>query len=156
MQFIYKYKTVPEMFSDKLNWNHISMAIEHLLYHKIALSLKKITTKYDNQTVTNNSINHMSTLLQKQSTISTNEMKYIKKIMHQAIRFEPISISNAIRFHKIRVFKDRDISNEYDIDEPHTGVTLNILYDIYGVHNCYLFWNYQFKQYKKNEFISNI
>eukprot|EP01083_Nonionella_stella_P021828 60436_1 len=46
-------------------------------------------------------------------------------------------------------------SNEI-IDDQCSGLTFNLLCDIYNVHKCFLFANYQFKRYDINQFVKNI
>eukprot|EP01084_Bolivina_argentea_P267932 454970_1 len=140
------FKTNSLKVKNNLNWSHISNAIEHFLYDKIALSFMNIMKKENNKTITS-----ILTKLQSEKKISQNEIDYLREIINRTIRFQPIT--NANKAQNIRHTCNQNKSNDFDL---FVGLNINMLYDIYNVYNCFLFSNYQFTKYKKDTFVKDI
>eukprot|EP01084_Bolivina_argentea_P241268 405076_1 len=128
-------------FSWKPKLNHLMKAIKHELYDKIAYAFGK-AIDFEGQ-----DIDMILNKLRKKKNIKDNEIQYIKQIALRADTFrmgmETTDIESQHRISK----NVKAIADNLDIDT---------LYDIYSVHNNFLFSNYQFAEYKADDFIWDI
>eukprot|EP01084_Bolivina_argentea_P268273 455607_1 len=132
----------------KLNWQHIANAISHELYNKIAKSFMVIinSDKKMYKTINAHNINNLLDKLKTKNRISNDEINYIKQLIRRAVRFQPFA-------NKANVYESK--VNDISID-VYEGLNIDMLYDIYSVHNCFLFTNYHFKPYPKHIFINSV
>eukprot|EP01084_Bolivina_argentea_P308898 534235_1 len=142
----------------ELNWKHISNAIKHLLYEKIESSFIDIinsnNTQY--QEITNIlTVDSILTVLQTQNKISQNEVNYIRKIATKALDFaHEINVEiNDNYENNVQMIADDIVDNTIP---KLCGLNSDIVSDIYNIHNCFLFANYQFCQYGKSTFWANV
>eukprot|EP01084_Bolivina_argentea_P264153 447356_1 len=139
-----------------LKWIYIGHALKHELYDKISFALMTIVKNKTNIISRNDMLNqeivdNVLKELKDQNKIDQKELDYIKKLIKRAILFDPII--NPI--HRNSAIEQ---ATEYDenIDDMFSGLTINMLQDIYATHNCFLYRNYQFAEYKKQTMIENI
>eukprot|EP01084_Bolivina_argentea_P279321 477520_1 len=134
--------------------HQISNAMKHLLYDEIASSFMDIAKKrFDSyKNITNDNIDSILTELQVKNKINQNEIKYIRIVINKVLEFKPIT-------HVNKVDHIRHCENDIigDLVDPNlNGLNINTLYEIYNVHLCFLFANYQCADYKRNTLINNI
>eukprot|EP01083_Nonionella_stella_P204319 744926_1 len=124
------------------SWAHVSSALSHELYAQIASSLNVIVNandEYSDMSVKN--IQNILNQLKKRTRMDAKEMEYITDLIHRVIssRSQP----NASTLNK---------SLHMNID----GFDTQMLYDVYNVHNCFLFANYRFAAYRKDAFKTHV
>eukprot|EP01084_Bolivina_argentea_P073382 133173_1 len=135
-----------------LNWKHIVSAINQALYGKIASIVSVIVSSNTfNHPISNKSIEMILRKLRIKYKITQNELNYITIVMKNARQFRANAFGK-----KIRKRNNQKIGYGNDIDIAFAGLNIDILYDIYNVHRCFIFANYQFTQYETNTFIENI
>eukprot|EP01084_Bolivina_argentea_P319205 553655_1 len=135
-----------------LEWKHIKNAITHELYDKIASALMVIvkTKKYK---ISNKGIKIALKELAGKKFVQ-NEVKYIQKLITRAKdAFRMKSDENKV---EETYYDEKDHKWNEEIGNKFPELHINVLYDIYNVHNCFLFNNYQFAQYSKSKFLENI
>eukprot|EP01084_Bolivina_argentea_P308899 534236_1 len=139
----------------QLRWHHIENAIKHLLYDQVASSFMAMVIEANKSDkcndITAQKIETILTLLQSKNKISQNEVKYIRIIIQNAIQFKLLTDEN-----KQDTITHNGKDTFDDIDEKFTGLNVQTLYDIFNIHNCFLFANYQFCQYGKSTFWANV
>eukprot|EP01084_Bolivina_argentea_P230418 388680_1 len=141
------YSISPDVSFD-MTFDDIANAIAHELYDKIAASFMNIVNKLQVLNVNRNNIDHVLNELEKKKLkkkkIQKIEIACIKQLTERALTFKPslpVSWNN-------RTIKDRNNEGYGDaFDKKVDGLCINTLHDIYNVHSCFLFTNYQQKQY---------
>eukprot|EP01084_Bolivina_argentea_P304036 525013_1 len=147
IKFYYKYKQLPtpvaiESLSLYLPSNicqYIGNVMKHELYPQISLKFMKIT-KSDRKHKT---INEMINELRQQTKIDDNEFKYIQQLIQRTLIF----------IYGLNCDNNRE--PEIDYKQSHSAMENDII-DIYNVHNCFLFMNFNFKQYDPTEFVVGV
>eukprot|EP01084_Bolivina_argentea_P184379 317999_1 len=133
-------------------WKHIGNAMKHELYEEISKTFMEIIndkTKYKTDVG-----GDILFTLRNKAKIDTNEIKYIEQLIKRTMMF----------FHP---FKSNNISQQYAVksdqnplfaedNEVMNGLNMSTLCDIYNVHNCFLFMNFNFQQYDTAEFAVGI
>eukprot|EP01084_Bolivina_argentea_P226909 383219_1 len=146
IQFIHKYKHVPITMRNfhilssneySLKWEHIGNAINHELYETISKTFMQLVKSGKTKFKTADDI---LTKLRKKTKIDQNEIKYIQFLIQRAIRF----------FYPLN---STDNNSSQGIIPTPVICQLNTdtLCDIYNVHNCFLYMNFNFQQYEESE-----
>eukprot|EP01084_Bolivina_argentea_P095219 171200_1 len=137
----------PKRTSFKLTWQHISNAIAHELYDKLASQIMVITQKdniKDEHIFNPGKVDIMFKQLQHKLNIDTKEIDYINGLIERAKVFEPLSASKNVHPNK----EEKNVAKKQS--------TINRLFDIYSTHNCFLFGNYHFTTYSQSEFMDDL
>eukprot|EP01084_Bolivina_argentea_P198899 340452_1 len=115
-------------FKFKLTWDHISNAISHLLYRKVALLFIGTITPKKYETITSENVDKiMNALIGKK--IAQQEINYIRKIIQKALNFER-EINDNTRWDAhdlLHVIVREDMVGD---DHLFSGWSNNMLYDI--------------------------
>eukprot|EP01084_Bolivina_argentea_P110051 196570_1 len=129
---------------------YIINTLKHELYDKIAHCFEDIV-KYRQSYETDNEVLKR---LQKAQRIDENEITYIKNLILRLGENENesnISWCDEAIEHELwqQETLDREMLNKIKVknDDLNAELTVDILYDIYNVHNYILFVEYQFQQY---------
>eukprot|EP01084_Bolivina_argentea_P227560 384320_1 len=144
LKFCFKHKKIPKqitmdnlmenMSSNEriLNWERISNAIDHELYERISYELMQILYSCKYKTV-----NAILNKLKNKMKIGDIEIKYINRLIKRAIKFFYPSKGNM--YQPVTDF----------------SADVQLLYDVYNVHNCFLFMKFNFQQYESTSFIQD-
>eukprot|EP01084_Bolivina_argentea_P304037 525014_1 len=161
IKFYYKYKQLPtpvaiESLSLYLPSNicqYIGNVMKHELYPQILSTFMEITKWNEKKDKT---INQMINELQKQNKIDDNELKYIRQLIQRTLIFVYKLNCDNNREHDIDYKQPYPSMENDDISHITNEVNIDILYDIYNVHNCFLFTNFNFEQYATTQFMADI
>eukprot|EP01084_Bolivina_argentea_P238115 400054_1 len=139
-----------KLINFSLNWQHISNAIKHELYDTIASSFMDVVknNKKEYSLLTYDNINYVLDTLKVVKNIKPNEIYYINQLIN----------SRAKQFKPLKNTTDQSVMDDREYDETMTqfngcihtdfpDLNIQLLYDIYNVHNYILFVEYQFQQY---------
>eukprot|EP01084_Bolivina_argentea_P238118 400059_1 len=135
-----------------VTWQHISTAIKHELYDKVA---RFFATK--TQLLTHTNIHYLLQQLKQKHHVKEHEINYIYQLINSRAKlFEPLinknpSTTDDINDNKINI-------SEFDewLEDKFKGLSFELLRDIYSVHNSFLFTTHQFKVYSKRKFVHDI
>eukprot|EP01084_Bolivina_argentea_P033967 62828_1 len=134
----------------KLTWNDISNAIKHELSEQIAASfIEIVSSKSAAQKQVSNTSDLTEQLLDKlkrTKKTSKNEIDYIRQVIQRAIKSQS----------KKRGYSKQLSQSSFVSIGTNNKLSVSLLNDIYSVHNAFLFANYQFQQYSKQQFIQDI
>ncbi len=86
------YKLKSGLNCSSLKWIHLANGIKHLLYDEMAESFMIIINnnkKY--KSISSKDIDDILTELQKKTNINENEMNYIREIIKNTLKFEPVT-----------------------------------------------------------------
>eukprot|EP01084_Bolivina_argentea_P238116 400055_1 len=148
-----------KLINFSLNWQHISNAIKHELYDTIASSFMDVVknNKKEYSLLTYDNINYVLDTLKVVKNIKPNEIYYINQLIN----------SRAKQFKPLKNTTDQSVMDDREYDETMTqfngcihtdfpDLNIQLLYDIYNVHNIFKFTNYQFAKYTKDQFIHDV
>eukprot|EP01083_Nonionella_stella_P087227 242578_1 len=130
-----------------LTWQHIANALDHELYDKISSTFMVIVNgdkRFEN-------VNELLQEIQTERHIHQNEINYIRQLIERATHFYT-------KNHGTSKPNDKQMTIDmgHITDATSDGLCFDLLCDIYNVHKCFLFANYQFKHYDVNEFADHI
>eukprot|EP01084_Bolivina_argentea_P259692 438273_1 len=145
----YPYERLSEDFYI-VKWEHIGNAMKHELHQKISETFMKIV----NDKIKCKTEDDILTALKNKTRMSANEIKYIQQLMRRTLNFfDPFKNKNhnqecEVKSDQIVSFiGDNNVMNE---------LNMNTLYDIYNVHNAFLFMNFNFQQYEPTKIFQNV
>eukprot|EP01084_Bolivina_argentea_P084696 153129_1 len=141
---------IPAEQTFKLTWIHIGNAMAHELYPQIQSTLMAIVKKHnlkDKDIYNPKTVNMVLDKIKEKRNVDNQEISYISKLIARATSFQ---YKSQRMMHEVNHTKIGESHNEED------QLSVNTLYDIYSVHNIFLFTNYHFQSYHTDEFIANI
>eukprot|EP01083_Nonionella_stella_P312259 1116261_1 len=147
LKHCYKHGVAPPL---TLNSQHIANALNHELYDKISSTFLVIVNgnkRFQNM----NQIDELLEELKNERHIHQHEINYIRQLIERATHFYS-------KNHGTPKPNDKQMTIDmgHITDATSDGLCFDLLCDIYNVHKCFLFANYQFKHYDVNEFADHI
>eukprot|EP01083_Nonionella_stella_P312260 1116262_1 len=140
LKHCYKYGLAP------LTWQRIANALNHELYDKISSSFMVIVggeKRFEN-------MDELLEEIKNKRHIHQHEINYIRQLIERSKQF--------CNNHGTPKPNDKQMTIDmgHITDATSDGLCFDLLCDIYNVHKCFLFANYQFKHYDVNEFADHI
>eukprot|EP01083_Nonionella_stella_P221520 791352_1 len=126
----------------KLSWNHLIECIKHEMWPKLASVIQAMVNNDDEKQngmidaddVSDDCVRNIIDVLKTKRHLPSEECEYLKQLIARAKQFDPNKYNHYI--------------NANEDNHP--------IMDIYDVHHIFMFTNFNFREYKMNDFKTNV
>eukprot|EP01084_Bolivina_argentea_P123315 218535_1 len=138
-----------------IDWTHVINCIKYEMYPKLSSVIKAMSESHDEKEniigavydLTDECIHKVIDSLKNNRYLPSEECEYLKQLIIRARQFDPkiVYYPHLLNQHMYK-----------DFDREHKALNKALLFDIFDVHQTFVFTNFNFRKYTNNEYQKDI